>query len=104
MDRTGVMNCRADTACLQFCYPLIPVARNSNGILVINVAISRMRDRGLYDTIEMFRQERCIGDALFCKPFQLLKLNDTKSSLKLRHPQVVPQCNMPVPFALSMAT
>ena len=83
-------------------YPLVPLLRHPDGVLVIDVPVSGAHYGCLHWSAQAFGQESCIGDTLLGKALQLLYLHHAKSPLHLGHAQVVTQPHVMVAFCLSM--
>src|SRR2546426_189405 len=54
MNRCRIMYCRTDSSLPQSLYPLVPLARHTNSILMVDMAISCASYRCLYNFMKAF--------------------------------------------------
>src|SRR5690242_19868627 len=94
----------SDTTLLQGRCPLIAMLRDANSILMIDMPITRTRNRGLDNAFEVFRQELRISDTPFVELIQLFQLRIANRSLKVRHTLVIAYRGLIIAFWLPMIT
>ena len=85
------MNSRINPPRSQFRHEFVPLRRDFDRVLVVDMTTSRAFDRSLHDALQGICQVCCISSAPLRKILQFLNLGDAKSRLQLRHAHVIPK-------------